>query len=229
MKIICFPHAGGFSNYYRFMQKLPSPTECILFEYPSRGKKARVPYPKDMQDMTRYVAEELNTILRNDESCVLFGHSMGAFVAYESARILKGRVKLMIVSGQTAPDRFGGVQIDCDSRADVLNYILSMGGSSSDLFRYPQAEEFFLPIVQNDLRLVSDYKAEPLSDDEKPDSVAVLCGTDDTEVNKSDLSEWKQCAKNFCGVKYFDGGHFYMNTQTEAFLAHIIELLKEYT
>lgn len=225
MKIICFPHAGGFSNYYRFLKQISPPAECCLFEYPARGKKVHVPYPDNMQGLIEHIMKELNTILTNDEPCVLFGHSMGAFVAYEAARRLKGRVRLMIVSGQTAPSKFDGIQINCDSRADVMDYIMSMGGSNMELFRYPQAEDFFLPIVQNDLRLVRGYYPEPLAEDEKPNAVAVLCGTNDTEVQKTDLLAWKQCALNFCGVKYFDGGHFYMNTQNYAVIAHINNLL----
>lgn len=225
MKMICFPHAGGFGNYYSFLQRLQAPATCCLIEYPGRGKKVNIPYPGDMRGFADYIMKELDLVLADDEPCILFGHSMGAFVAYEAARRLKGRVRLLIVSGQAAPDEFKGVAINCDSRADVINYIMSMGGSNMELFSYLRAEDFFIPIVQSDLRLIQSYRPELLAENEKPDAVAVLCGRDDAEVGQTDLTAWKQCALNFYGVKYFEGGHFYMNAQKDSVIAYISQLL----
>lgn len=125
MKLICFPHAGGYACYYNFFDKLNfSVINAIYYyEYPGRGNKIGSVEETDFSQRIHNAVDYVRKLNVKAYDYALFGHSMGAFVAYEAGKTLQNIYNLppaiVFLSGQVPPctfdteqknimDRFGG-------------------------------------------------------------------------------------------------------------------------
>jgi surfactin synthase thioesterase subunit len=104
-RIICFPHAGGSAAFYRpWHRGLPPHIELHAVQYPGRAERRTAPLVDNVQTMAEHVVADLAPLL--DRPLALFGHSMGAFIAYEAARLLDEQgtpPAHLFVSGQIPP------------------------------------------------------------------------------------------------------------------------------
>ena len=85
MKLFCIPYAGGSATMYnRWSTNLSDDIELVPIELAGRGHRMEEPfYPSfdhAVQDIQQVIAQK-----RNHDHFALFGHSMGALLAYESA------------------------------------------------------------------------------------------------------------------------------------------------
>lgn len=108
MKFFCFPHAGVFSPYYRFMKEktYDNIERVLLFDYPRRSFSNG---GSEVQ-FSCYILSAVEFVRQNiccGEEYILFGHSMGAFVACEAGLILQNNYSTpptgVIASGQNPP------------------------------------------------------------------------------------------------------------------------------
>lgn len=226
MKLIVFPHAGGFSNYYSFMKEHHfSHIEGVyIYEYAGRGRKVAMPLAKSIQQVARSAALELKDVIGDDEY-ILFGHSMGAFVMYETMlilqKLLQRKAFLAISSGQVSPFGYEGIGFDVSSEEAVIEYIRSMGGTDDVLISNAEARSFFIPIIQGDLMAASSYYATEMSGSDKCQSIAVVYGEDDSDITDDNIRDWERVGENFLGNHIFSGGHFYMNSLADELMDFI--------
>src|ERR1700759_3326074 len=88
---VVFPHAGGAATGYRklALALAAGGGDAYIVQYPQRAERLSEPAPNTVQDLARslFVAGPWRQVapLR------LFGHSMGAVVAFEFARIAESR------------------------------------------------------------------------------------------------------------------------------------------
>ena len=231
MKLIVFPHAGGFSGYYNFMKnnKFDSIDEVYIFEYPGRGLKSDMPFVKSIQQVAKLAALEVGNIIGED-NYILFGHSMGAFVMYETMLILQKKLGkkafCVISSGQKAPFGYDGIGFDASSNDTVIQYIKDMGGTNDILIQNEEARNFFIPIIQNDLIVASTYNATDIDESERCENIAVVYGEDDTGITDENTKEWCRVGEHYLGRKIFRGGHFYMNECSKELTSYIEEVVK---
>src|SRR5688500_4817828 len=102
MRVVAFPWCGaGASVYRKLAPHLPDHVELLAVQLPGREDRYDERRLVRMQDVVEEVIGDVINLL--DRPVVLFGHSMGALVAYEVARALRERVGCepasLIVSG----------------------------------------------------------------------------------------------------------------------------------
>ncbi|GHI81391.1 hypothetical protein Sspor_69520 [Streptomyces spororaveus] len=107
MTLLCFPHAGGAASTYFPMSKLLAPRIGVYaVQYPGRQDRRSEPPLDELTQLADRITEAL-TELAPDRPLALFGHSMGALLAYEVARRLETTERLrpirLFVSGRRAP------------------------------------------------------------------------------------------------------------------------------
>src|SRR5689334_23313668 len=87
IRLFCLPYGGGGAHIFRdWAQALPAQVELCTVNLPGRGRRFTDPLLTRMDDLI----DELAPVMPfADKPFAIFGHSMGALVAFELARRLR--------------------------------------------------------------------------------------------------------------------------------------------
>ncbi|NUS12895.1 MAG: thioesterase [Streptomyces sp.] len=168
VRLVVIHHAGGSAAaYFPLSRLLPQDWELLLLDLPGRGKSHTQPPLADMERLAEWAAERVRPWAEG-APLALFGHSLGAVVAHETARLLEAEgtpPAWLGVSGRAAPGLTvtGGLP-DTDLPDDeLMRRLTAMGGMHPRIDELPDFRARFLHLVRNDLRAVAGYRAEPAS------------------------------------------------------------------
>jgi medium-chain acyl-[acyl-carrier-protein] hydrolase len=106
LRLFCFPYADGSSLIFRkWFENLPTFVEVCPIELPGRGTQMKSAPLMRLEPLVSAIALTLLPYL--DKPFAFFGHSMGALVSFELARLLRKKYDLepvhLFVSGRRAP------------------------------------------------------------------------------------------------------------------------------
>ncbi len=210
LRLFCFPHAGGSAAaYYPWPPRLPAAIELAPVQLPGRGARAMEPAFTNAIACAEAAAQALLPLF--DEPFALFGHSMGAVIAFELARHLQGRFRItpirLFVLGRSAPH----VALNRPSTwalpdAEFLESVRSLNGTPDELLNDPEAMALILPRLRADFELVQTYAYRPGPPLACP--IRVFGGQDDESVPKESLREWQRHTARTCSVDMIEGDHF---------------------
>lgn len=224
MRLICFPHAGGSAVFFRSWAKaVPPGLELHAVQYPGRADRLNEPLIDDARLLAIAVTNALAPL--PPRPVALFGHSMGATIAYETARLLTARgappAHLFVSAAHALP---AGARLRertyHDKDDDTFVAALSrLGGTDVRLLTDPQIREIVLPYVRNDFRLAETYRHErgPLLDC----PVTAFAGDADPAVESADMTAWAGTTSGDFTLQVLPGDHFYLLPQTAAVLEEI--------
>ncbi|MER8067276.1 amino acid adenylation domain-containing protein [Streptomyces sp. NPDC094034] len=215
--LVCLPFAGSGAGLYRPWARLGVPGVHVLApQLPGREELfTETPYT-DVREAARYVAAETVRLTAEDTRPVaLFGHSLGAVLAYETAReLLAGgfdRLRHVFVSGAAGPweQRPPSSGLDDDALAAHVEEIT---GFRPPAFDNPDLRALLLPVLRADTVMHESYR--PARDEPPlPIPVTALRGADDTLVARGQLDQWRaSTAREFRTVE-IPGGHMYLTEQ----------------
>ncbi|MFB7241912.1 thioesterase [Streptomyces populi] len=219
-RVVFFPHGGGSASFYRpLVRDLPDGVEGMVVQYPGREDRVDDPCCTDMPGLVEPLAKALTQL--DDKPVWFFGHSMGASVAHEAARLLRKAGETLperlVVSGRPGPARQRPDDKHLDDErlwADVCR----LGGTDRRLLQLPGVREMVLPVLRADYRLVGTYRPEPGRD--LPVPVSVCYGTEDPEVDAAGAAAWAEVTSAPTELTGFPGGHFYLRGTSQAELTH---------
>ena len=210
MKLICFPHAGGFAFYFNFIKQIETlaKEDVLLYEYPGRGYQAKEPHAESLMAIAQTAAVRIADFVGDEPFCI-FGHSMGAFVAYETEVLLEGQyskqANRLILSGQHPPVRFQPHHYGFGSEEELNRYLMHLGGFPEEVKTNLQMFQMLFTLCRDDIRLLEQYR---------PTCRVVQADTEE-------LVLWRDSAPNLLEVKIFPGTHFYIREQEADFLHYI--------
>jgi surfactin synthase thioesterase subunit len=215
LRIVCFPNAGaGASVYRRWSTAMPDRFELCAIQLPGREDRFRHSQQELLCQYAEKIAAELSSL--NDKPTVLFGHSMGALLAYETMRCLEQRlttpshVRGLYVSGRGAPNsplRATSCRYDAPD-AELLVDLDRMGGTPQVLLKDSDFMNTYLPILRADYRLVRSYRCSIESALSSP--IWNYASYSDTEIIREDVNAWKNFTNGDYHEQWFEGGHFYL-------------------
>ncbi|MFD9410721.1 thioesterase II family protein [Streptomyces sp. NPDC059989] len=211
---MCAPHAGGTAHAYRtWPTGLPSDVEVHAVQYPGRQDRLGEPAPTSMDDLVGPVADALEPFL--GEPLALFGHSMGAIVAYEVTLELERRhgqvVDLLAVSGSRAPHHREEHDRHELGDAELIEELRGLNDSFEDLLAAPELLDLVLPSIRADFGVVGRYRRTTPEPVRAP--LLALGGTTDPDVGPEDLPRWRACAGGAFSTRTLPGGHFYLTDE----------------
>ncbi len=217
-RLLCIPHAGGGPSTFRpWAALLSEDVELLVAHLPGRESRHRETALDNAAIIAAHVVDALERLPARPLR--VFGHSMGALIAYEVAHQLQRQGKvapvLLVVSGHGSPQAPLTYSTLPDPEAPDLVRIVSRqyGGIPSELMADPSLLDFFEPLLRADFRVVADHIAEwrpPLCC-----PLLVLAGQDDPHVALSACDAWRECTTGPWRSQRLVGGHFYLATQPQ--------------
>ncbi|GAA2425470.1 alpha/beta fold hydrolase [Streptomyces macrosporus] len=215
LRLICFPHAGGSAGVFRrWTETLPPDVELVAVQYPGRQERFDEPCVDDMTSLADRITDVVTSVL--DRPVALFGHSMGAAVAYEVTRRLEARHLArpahLFVSGSVSPLE-PRRRRDLHLRDDegMLEGLTELGGMDDAVLADPDLLRLVLPCVRADLRLVETYRPVRLPPVATP--VTAYAGAADAHVPREGAAAWSDLTSAEFNLRIFPGGHFYLMGQ----------------
>lgn len=230
-RLFCFHYAGGSASLYRTWPALLAarhPTvEVCAIQLPGRENRlSEAPFAQ-MEELIHALLSALRPEF--DRPFVLFGHSMGAIIAYELAQALQrtgGPMPIhLMVSGRRAPslpDPF--VPLHGLPTDEMLRAIGQRYGNLPDLvIQDAELKAIYAPLLQADFTLVETY--QPSSLRPLPCPITALGGDADPFASEAELLAWQPLTQTQFTLHLLPGGHFYLQEQTAALLAFITQAL----
>ncbi|HLV72960.1 MAG TPA: alpha/beta fold hydrolase [Vulgatibacteraceae bacterium] len=227
MRLFCLPHAGGSAVFYRSWAKEISPAvEVHAVQYPGRADRIADTMIDDAHRLARLVAGAMAPLL--DRPAALFGHSMGAVLAYEVARLLQERGSAPVhvfVSGARPPHDRGGDRVADKDDDELVAEMVKLGGSDAEALRDPELRELVLPYVRNDFRLIEGY-AHRAAGTRLAVPVTAIIGDDDPHVTEEQAARWAEVTDGRFALRTLPGGHFYLNDRQRDVIAEVQRTLE---
>jgi medium-chain acyl-[acyl-carrier-protein] hydrolase len=215
VRLFCLPYAGGSASAYRAWEDgLPADLEASPVQLPGRGARFREPSFRRLGELVPALADGLAPLL--DRPFALFGHSMGAVVAFELVRELRRRGApapvLLAVSGRQAPRRpepeppFAHLP-DAEFLEEVRR---RYDGIPPEVLAERELLHLLLPALRADVEALEGYVYRA----DAPLACAISCfgGEDDPHVTVADLEAWRDETSARVTVRRFPGGHFFVES-----------------
>ncbi|MEE1737877.1 alpha/beta fold hydrolase [Streptomyces sp. BE147] len=224
-RLICAPPAGGAANFFRpWAADLPAGLELWALQLPGREDRLTDPVVPDLVSAARHLARAVQWL--TEIPYALFGHSMGALIAYETASILQAQhaapPRRLLVSGCVPPDRQVPRSIALDTDQQVLAELRRIGFDTKDL-AHPEAAAVALPAIRNDLHLFYSYEHRPRATLTCP--VTALAGDSDHNVPTAELPGWRRCGPDGFRSTVLPGSHYYLLDGRKQVIGIIAEAL----
>ncbi|MCX5010956.1 alpha/beta fold hydrolase [Streptomyces sp. NBC_00555] len=224
VRLFCFPHAGGSASYYFPVSRALSPrADVVAVQYPGRQDRRHEAVVDDVRTLADRVFAELRPWC--DRPVALFGHSLGATLAFEVALRLEAAgvtPAALFASGRRAPSLHREderVHLAPDER--LLATIKRMSGTDPAVLADDELLRAVLPAIRGDYKAAETYRYLPGPDLACP--VVVLNGESDPEVTEQEALGWAAHTKGPCSFRSFTGGHFYLNQHA----SEVIELVRQ--
>jgi len=211
-RLFCLPFAGGgASTYGAWPGLLGSAVDVLPVQLPGRENRLREPAIDRIDTLAQQIVSAIGDLL--DRPFALFGHSMGALVAFEVARELRRQSlpepRTLYASAKPAP------QLGPDPRPmgrlpkeALLQRLHDDFGLDLSADMRPLVE-LMLPTIRADICAVDDYRyvvEEPFGF-----PIVALGGEHDETVPAPQLQAWSIHTTAAFRLHLFPGDHFFLD------------------
>jgi medium-chain acyl-[acyl-carrier-protein] hydrolase len=199
-------------------------------QLPGRGHRLGEAPVSRMAPLVALIARELRPFL--NKRFAFFGHSMGAAIAFEIARLLRRerapQPSHLFISARRAPQ----VLRDPDSltynlpEAELIEDLRRLNGTPPEFFDEPDVLKVMLPLIRADFEVTQTYTYEEEPPLDCP--ITVYGGLQDDGVKRENLDAWCTQTTAPCAVRLFPGDHFFINTKRDLLLQTLTRDLYQY-
>ena len=231
LPLFCLPHAGGGASAYRaWLGKVPG-VDVLPVQPPGReGRLRDTPHER----MTSLVGELASVIteVAGARPYAVYGHSLGALVAFETLREIRRRsgeqpVRLF-VSGCVAPHCTydDGPPVVGMSQPELVQMLRQLGGTPDWLLADPEVLQMILPAVRADFSVKETYSYVTAAPLDVP--VTVLASTADARAPFEYQQKWRELTSADFETHTLTGGHFAVFERADLTLGYVAAALRRW-
>jgi medium-chain acyl-[acyl-carrier-protein] hydrolase len=209
--LFCFPYAGGGASWFRgWSDRRPRTVDVRPIELPGRENRLRDPAFDRLAPLVAALVRDLAPYVQ--KPFAFFGHSMGAIVTFELARMLRRvaaaqPVHLFIAACQAPHLPPNRPPIHALPRALFVRELARMEGTPAEILQCEELMDLILPTLRADFALCETYAYAPGPPLTCP--ISVFGGGRDPLVSATDLLAWRQHTVSAFTLRLMDGGHFF--------------------
>jgi surfactin synthase thioesterase subunit len=212
LRLFCLPYAGGGSSAYRDWQSgFPSEIEVCPVQLPGRENRFSEPPATSMPSLVRALAAGLRPFL--DRPFALFGHSLGALVAFELCQELRSMgqpvANHLFASARRAPhlpDRRPPIHHLPDEA--FVAELRRLNGTPEEVLGDSDLMELILPTLRADFTIAETYRWKQRPPLDCP--ITVFAGRDDPETTPAEVEGWRTHTRGALRVELLPGDHFFV-------------------
>jgi len=223
VRLVCLPYAGGGAAAYReWPEFLGDQIEVCALQLPGREGRLREPAFRRMRQAVEATAAVLD--LYQDLPVALFGHSMGAVICFELARLWRSQQQApvhLFVSGRRAPqfpDRRPQLTPLSDERF-VEEIRRRYNGIPREVLQEPELLQMLLPTLRADVEMLETYDYQPAAPFQFP--ITAFGGEDDHETSIDQLNGWREQTSARFEMNVVSGDHFFLRCNARQVLTTI--------
>jgi surfactin synthase thioesterase subunit len=191
----------------------------VGIQLPGREERVREAPSSDYRNLVAPIADAIAHLER--KPTILLGYSMGALLAFETARALETspdllRPSALIVAACGAPARnVPAAELSSDS--DLVAHLQRMGGAAAELTEHAALWKVVRPALRADLSVIGKYQLQGSAILNCP--IVAIGGSDDLTCSAEDIAAWRQATRSSCAVEIVPGGHFFINEDASGFFS----------
>lgn len=218
--LFCFPYAGGTASVFKDWSRFLPDVEIYAIQLPGHGARLRESAFVRISPLIENLVPAILPYLI--KPFALFGHSLGALIAFEVARNLRDNYGIspihLFVSGRHAP------QIKKASVYDLpndkfLELLQTYNGTPKEVLQNSELMELLLPSIRADFEISDTYEYVPSSPLNCP--ISAYGGLNDPIISSTDLKAWKIHTNAAFSLQMFPGDHFFLNTYRQSLVETI--------
>ncbi len=210
-RLYCLPHAGGGASAYRpWAATLSEQIDLLAVQLPGREERFQ---ERPLEGMEAVLDRLTDEMAANEIPAAIFGHSMGAIIAWELARRLRALGLTwpvhLFVSGCRAPHTRDPYLARLHRQDDqtVLAELRRLNGTPADILGNDELMTIMLPTLRADLALLGEHTADPADAVDVP--LTAFGGRFDPSVAPEHLVAWSLYTTSRFDSQLLPGDHFY--------------------
>ncbi|WP_405717215.1 thioesterase domain-containing protein [Streptomyces sp. NBC_01537] len=219
VRLHCLAHAGaGVASYRRWPVAAGPGVDVAALVLPGRDSRRREPR---ITERAGLLADLLPPLLEAARSgpYALYGHSLGALVAYTLTRALADAgvpPPLFLAVGACLPPHASAALVAAAEQPDelLLPLLGELGSLPKGAAAHPGGlwHRSVLPVLRDDLRLARALRQaalDPVTGGSVDLPLLVFAGSDDPLAVPAALEEWRRWTTGPITVRTVDGDHFF--------------------
>ncbi|MFF8413730.1 thioesterase II family protein [Streptomyces omiyaensis] len=223
VRLVCFPHSGGSATaFHGWTGALPPGVALAGVQYPGRGDRFGEQLVDDVAEMAGRVVAELLRLPPAEH--VLFGHSLGALVAYETAMLLRdmgAEPRRLCASACLPPGAMKNRDVHLAPDDEFWAALGALGGIDPGIIENAEMRELFTPTLRSDLRAHAQYRPRGGTTSL---SCPVSCyhGDGDPLVDEERMAGWAGVTSGPYTLRVRPGGHFHVSGDVAGLVADVL-------
>lgn len=226
--LVCLPFAGGGAGFYRAWKDRPDGCpDIVAVQLPGREELFVDPPFSDVVTAAAELAPRIAELVAGYRGYALFGHSLGAVLAFEAVRAL-ARLDVaspahLFVSGSPGPwtgreDRATGLADE-----EFLARVEQFAGYRHEALDDQEMRALLLPILRTDVEMHENYK--PRSDEPVAVPITSLRGSRDALVSVEQAREWRHATTREFRYAEIAGQHMYITDSMVPLLETVTRIM----